>query len=337
MNGMAAKTFSAASLALACVLMAQTAAFATSTPTPAGTIADPRVNESSSLVFSRTEPGLAYTANDQDGPVYAIQVGSGTDVDPVVGTARLVTTVQVPKLVTRWVRKVCNRRTHVCHKRYFLHQRKNTTKRRVWLPFPVVQVNTLVDPEAMAKDSAGTFWLADLGDNAFTRHGGVIYAFSEPGRGDKDVESVRYPIAYADGGSYNVETLLINPLTNAKYLVTKAANGSGLAKVMALPATLQADVPNVATEVASGLPDTIGDGAFTPDGSRVLLRDGAGGTAHVYVLEAATWQTLSTIPDSEIPPGTGPGESMAFDPANPSRYLIGFEGYNSPLYWMTLP
>src|SRR6185436_6728427 len=102
---------------------------------------------------------------------------------------------------------------------------------------------TLRDPEAMSMDSTGRIWLADLGDNYLQRSDGALYAFNEPENpDDQTVEAVRYPVSYSDGHPHDVETLLINPATNAKFVVTKTKGTK--AQVFALPASLNPDVSN---------------------------------------------------------------------------------------------
>src|SRR5690349_22386799 len=67
----------------------------------AGTMTDSRVDESSSLAVSAAFPGIAYTANDENDPIYAIEIGTGR----VVGSARLQTQTTVMKKAKVWVPK----------------------------------------------------------------------------------------------------------------------------------------------------------------------------------------------------------------------------------------
>lgn len=245
-------------------------------PGQAGVIADPRVNEASSLTVSAEHPGIAYTANDEHQPVvFAVDIATGA----VVGTTRLA----------------------------------KGKRRKVWLG----------DPEAMSRDSAGNLWLADTGDNNEVRHDAALYAFQELGGGRHRARATRYPIAYGDGRPHNVETLLINPTTGAKYLVSKVY--SGTATVYALPETLSTTSRNVALPIATGLPQILTDGSFTPDGSAAVVRD----YHQAYVLDPATWTVQRTV---ALPP-MKQGEGLSFDPSD-AAMLLDSEGRPSPLIWV---
>ena len=209
-------------------------------------------------------------------------------------------------------------------------KRKNRCKKVTRLVSVAVSETTnLVDPEAMATDGTGTVWLADTGDNNGKRRGGTLYAFGEPGAGDHTAPATRYAITYPGGASYNVETLLINPLTSAKYLVTKAASGSG--KLFALPKALSSTTPNLAVDTGKAMPAMVSDGDFSPRGTRVILRNGTPGSTQAYVLSATTWAQLSTITVPNT--SSGKGESVSFDPKAP-RFLTSREGDDAPLYWV---
>jgi hypothetical protein len=209
-------------------------------------------------------------------------------------------------------------------------QRQKRCK-KVTRQVPVVAPATLVDPEAMATDSAGTVWLADTGDNDAQRGGGALYAFGEPGAGDHAIPATRYPIVYPGGASYNVETLLINPVTNAKYLVTKSASSNG--RLFSLPRTLSPTTANLSVDTGvTTIPPMVSDGDFSPRGTRVILRNGTPGSQEAFVFNASTWVRLSsitTVPNSS----SGKGESVSFDP-RATRFLTSREGDDAPLYWV---
>lgn len=298
----------------------------TPTPTYAGTMTDSRVDESSSLAVSSASPGIAYTANDENDPVYAVEVGTGR----IVGSARIETQTTETKKAKVWIpkRKYAGNPAVTCQTK---KQRKKLCK-KVTRQVPVAAAATagLVDPEAMATDSAGTVWLADTGDNNLQRHGGALYAFGDPGTGDHATPATRYPIVYPGGVSYNVETLLINPVTNAKYLVSKTASGTG--KLFGLPKALSTTTPNLAVDTGvTTIPAMVSDGDFSPRGTRVILRNGTPGSTQAYVMSATTWVQLGTI----AVPNTagGKGESVSFDAQAP-RFLTSREGDDAPLYWV---
>lgn len=179
------------------------------------------------------------------------------------------------------------------------------------------------DPEAMAIDSHGTLWLGDIGDNKKRRSDVVLFAFPEQGPGDHKVKPVRYAISYPDGRPRNAEAFLLNPVTGAKYLVTKRKKRPGA--LFALPRELRADGSNVAIDMGIPMPTRVTDGAFTADGAWVVLTDGR----QAHVLDPGTWAVIRSI---ALPP-VRQGESIAFDPDG-TRFLIGSEGKNSPLVWV---
>lgn len=294
-------------------------------PTLAGTMTDARVDESSSLAISTAYPGIAYTANDENDPVYAVEIATGR----IVGSARLMASTVTTKRARVWVpkRKHAANPAVTCQTKAQRRKYCKKVKRRV----SVVEYHAanLVDPEAMALDTAGAVWLADTGDNAQQRGGAVVYSFAQPGTGDHPVAATRYPISYPGGGSYNVETLLINPVTNAKYLVTK--NSSGAGKLFALPSALSQTTPNTVIDTGMSLPAMVSDGDFSPHASHVILRDGTEGSTQAYVLSARTWARLGTL---SVPNSSGgKGESVSFSPNEP-QFLTSREGEDAPLYWV---
>jgi hypothetical protein len=182
---------------------------------------------------------------------------------------------------------------------------------------------SFIDPEAMAIDSQGTLWLADVGDNKKRRSSVVLYAFPEQGPGNHKVAPVCYPIVYSDGRPHNVEAFLLNPVSGEKYLVTKRKKKPGA--LFALPTQLKVDDENVAIDLGKPMPTKVSDGAFTANGAWALLTDGR----RAHVLNARTWAVARTI---ALPP-VRQGESLAFHPDG-TGFLIGSEGKRSPLVWI---
>jgi hypothetical protein len=179
------------------------------------------------------------------------------------------------------------------------------------------------DPEAMAVDAQGTLWLADVGDNKGRRKDAALYAFPEQGPANAKVSATRFPIAYSDGKRHNVETLLVNPVSGAKFLITKTTKSPGA--VFALPATLTAGATNVATSIDLPAPRQVSDGAVSPNGVWVVIRD----ATNLYVFDLAK----RTLVQSVTSPPVRKGESVAFSP-NGSALLVGSEGKKSPLFWV---
>ncbi|HUP99809.1 MAG TPA: hypothetical protein VM093_05055, partial [Aeromicrobium sp.] len=73
------------------------------------------------------------------------------------------------------------------------------------------------------------------------------------------------------------------------------------------------------------VPKKVSDGAVSPNGDWVVLRD----TKKFYVFSTQSGEKVQTI--------TGPslekGESLSFNPSGRS-FLVGSEGKKSPLYWV---
>jgi sugar lactone lactonase YvrE len=180
---------------------------------------------------------------------------------------------------------------------------------------------TFTDPEAMAIDSDGTLWLADIGDNKKRRSELTIFAFPEHGPGEHKVRPTCYPVAYPDGRPRNAEAFLLDPTSGAKYVVTKRKKREG--ELFALPAELRADATNVAADLGIPMPRKVTDGAFSADGAHAVLTDGR----EAHVLDARTWAVVRTFP---LPP-VRQGESLAFHPDG-TGFLIGSEGRQSPLH-----
>jgi hypothetical protein len=182
---------------------------------------------------------------------------------------------------------------------------------------------TPLDTEAIAIDGDGELWVADTGDNKGERTDIALYAMPEPGPGQHSVAARRYPLAYPSGPA-DVETLLIDPRTGAKKLVTKGLLAGDL---LELPSALSTDHVNQAEATGHDMPGRVTDGVMSADGRHALLRTGT--SVHVY--DAKTWQLIR----SEETPPLPQGESMAIERSQKS-YLIGSEGEDSPLIRMPL-
>lgn len=178
------------------------------------------------------------------------------------------------------------------------------------------------DSEALSIDDDGTLWVADTGDNLEQRQDAALYSFAEPGEGDQTVTAKRYPLTY-EGGPQNVEALLIEPKTGGKYLISKGFAG---ASVFAVPDPLSPG-SNVAKRVTDA-PAGVTDGAFTLDGSRVLLRT----YADVRELDPSDWDERRSIAS----PPVQQGETLAAESGG-RTFLIGSEGASSPLIRVAIP
>lgn len=177
------------------------------------------------------------------------------------------------------------------------------------------------DPEALAIDADGTLWVADTGDNRGRRDDVALYAFAEPGPGDRTLSPQTFPVTYPDG-PVDVEAMLIAP-DGTKLLVSK---GLVTGEILRLPADLSESGNRV--EPVVRISGTGTDGAFTPDGSRVLLRT----YGDVRVLDTSDWSLVQRL---AVPP-VDQGETLAVEPGAGS-FLIGSEGAGSPLLRVQLP
>ncbi len=185
-----------------------------------------------------------------------------------------------------------------------------------------VEGGTLSDTEALAIDREGTLWVADTGDNLERRKDAALYALPEQGPGNHTVVALRYPISY-DSDSRNVEALLVNPITGAKLLVSKAPLSGTIYK---LPTTLSTDRANVAVAQKGTGPSTVTDATYTADGKYAVMRT----YVSMYLFDATTGTLLNGVrtPDQKQ------GETIA---AEPSSLLVGSEGSESELIRVPIP
>ncbi|AXT85943.1 hypothetical protein C6I20_12620 [Aeromicrobium sp. A1-2] len=182
---------------------------------------------------------------------------------------------------------------------------------------------TLQDTEAIGMGPGGVLWIADTGDNRERRTDVALYALPEPGAGDHSVTAKRYPVTY-EGGPANVEALLVDPITGAKSLVSKALLAG---TIYALPATLRTDGANRATVVDEGAPSLVTDGSMTADGRHALLRS----YVSASVVDTSTWRSVG----SEPLPSQPQGESITIERSD-RTFLIGSEGERSALIRLPL-
>ena len=184
------------------------------------------------------------------------------------------------------------------------------------------------DWEAIATGSDGegrpALYIGDIGDNL----GGAwpeiwIYRILEPQElADRTVSYQRFRFRYADGPR-DAEAMLVDPGTNRIYIVSKQAGGGAF---YAAPQQLSTTKVNVLKKVAKA-PAMVTDGSFSPDGSRIVLRDYV--FAYVFVR-----------PDNELARLTLPvqsqGESITY--TRDGRYLLsGSEGVHAKVWKVPLP
>ncbi|HEY3481698.1 MAG TPA: hypothetical protein VGL02_22605 [Streptomyces sp.] len=124
------------------------------------------------------------------------------------------------------------------------------------------------DVEAISLGPDGDLYVADIGDNLGGSWPEVwIYRFPEPKQlGDRTVDVTRFTVKY-DGGPRNAEALMVHPKTGRVYIASKNEDGGGLYEG---PAKLSSHGVNTFRRIAE-VP-WVTDGAFSPDGSRLVLR-----------------------------------------------------------------
>jgi DNA-binding beta-propeller fold protein YncE len=183
------------------------------------------------------------------------------------------------------------------------------------------------DVEALALDADGRLWVADTGDNRGVRHDASVYVLDEPGVGDGVVEPTRYPIAYDDDASPDVEAMVVHDDGTVELF---SKNLSGGESYELAPGTLEAGSRAVAELTADDLPLMITDAALSPDGRRLLLRT----YVSVVVLDASDPDRapVATLPVT----GLRQGETVAVEPAG-DTFLVGSEGAGQPLWRLALP
>jgi hypothetical protein len=241
-------------------------------------IDDSRIKESSTLAYSKKYPDVVYTLNDENGPIYMVNVTTGK----VVGDFKL-------------------------------------------------KGVTLVDPEALDVGSDGFVTLGDIGDNDLNHKEIAIYVFPEPKLAKRQtIVANKYRLAYKDGKKRNAESLIVNPITNDKFIITKASPKSEIWKIPNKPSETSV---NKLTLVKTGLPVLVSDASFSRTGSHVVLRQ-KGKNDIVYVLKASTWTAAS--PASFKVSRVDQPESIAVNWDN-DEISYGSEGAKSPLYTVTFP
>lgn len=129
-----------------------------------------------------------------------------------------------------------------------------------------------VDVEGLAAGPDGSLWVADVGDNRRSRGAVTVHEVRRTG------EVRHFELAYPDG-PHDAETVLVHPRTGRLLVVTKVPFGGG--SVYRAPGRLQQGQVHRLRRVASA-PGLVTDGAFTPDGRHVVLRDYGRATVHRF-------------------------------------------------------
>lgn len=175
------------------------------------------------------------------------------------------------------------------------------------------------DVEAISIGPDNTIYVADIGDNL----GGTwpevwIYRFPEPKRlADATVSVTRYTVRYEDGPR-NAEAVMVHPRTGRVYIASKERKGASL---YVAPKRLSASTVNTFTKVAP-IDFLVTDGAFAPDGSRLVLRGYFSATAYRWRHDTPKEVGTPRVP---LQPQ---GESVTFTPDG-GALMYGSEGRRS--------
>ncbi|MFF7453193.1 hypothetical protein [Kitasatospora sp. NPDC008115] len=177
------------------------------------------------------------------------------------------------------------------------------------------------DVEAVSLGPDGRLYVGDIGDNLGGKWPEVwIYAFAEPAElHDQTVQVTRYKVRYEDGPR-DAEALMVHPVTGRAYIASKKQGGGGLYQG---PEQLSATGVNTFRRIADAPWTT--DGAFSPDGTRLVLRGYFSATLYRWKDGAPSGgESLST-------PFQRQGESVTFS-ADGRALLYGTEGKDSPVW-----
>ncbi|WP_247597696.1 hypothetical protein [Streptomyces sp. RKND-216] len=176
------------------------------------------------------------------------------------------------------------------------------------------------DVEAVSVGPDGDVFVGDIGDNLGGGWSEVwIYRFAEPERlRDTTVTPTRYTVRYADGPR-DAESLMVHPETGRVYLASKSERSAG---VYAGPEELTASGVNEFARIAD-VDIEATDGAFSPDGSRLVLRSYFGSEMYRWTDEGRP-EPVGSVPVSTF----GQGESVTFTPDG-LTLMFGSEGSNS--------
>jgi hypothetical protein len=179
------------------------------------------------------------------------------------------------------------------------------------------------DVEALAVTPEGRLLVADIGDNARSRHAVRVYSFKEPALGDTSGSAQSWELAYPDG-PHDAEALAVDPVSGRIHVVTKATGGS--AGIYALPATPSRRGANRLTRVAAA-PALVTDAVYLDDGSALAVRS----YTTLALLDPDTWRATAR----QALPAQPQGETLALAPGR-RDLLVGSEGVGSRLLRITV-
>uniref|UniRef100_UPI00069F6D86 hypothetical protein n=1 Tax=Streptomyces sp. SBT349 TaxID=1580539 RepID=UPI00069F6D86 len=180
------------------------------------------------------------------------------------------------------------------------------------------------DLEAISLGPGGDLYVGDIGDNYDGGWEEVwVYRLPEPEELlDATVTPEVYAAVYEDGPR-DAEALMVHPETGRVHIVSKKQDGG--AALYAGPAALTDAGVNTFERVAD-IDQWVTDGAFSPDGTRLVLRGYLSARMYRWPAEGGAPEPVER---SLIPPGGQlQGESVTFAPDGGSL-MFGAEGERS--------
>lgn len=176
------------------------------------------------------------------------------------------------------------------------------------------------DVEAISAGPDGDLYVGDIGDNLGGSWSHVwIYRFPEPKRlRDTTVTATQFVVKYADGPR-DAEAMMVHPKTGRVYLASKKQGGGGA--LYEGPQQLTASGTNTFRKVAP-VDLWVTDGAFSPDGTRLVLRSYFG--SRIYRWQDGRPKDLGSVGV----PVQQQGESVTFT-ADGRTLMYGSEGGDS--------
>ncbi|MBQ0986595.1 hypothetical protein KBZ10_19165 [Streptomyces sp. F63] len=176
------------------------------------------------------------------------------------------------------------------------------------------------DVEGISIGPGGMVYVGDIGDNMGGNWPEVwVYRFKEPEKlRDTTVTPTRFTVRY-DGGPRDAESLMVHPKSGRMYIVSKHKEGGGLYEG---PAEPSASGVNTFRRVAD-IGEWATDAAFSPDGTRLVVRGYFGGSAYRWRDGKPAKLTMSPgVPVQRQ------GESVTFTPDG-RALMFGSEGLRS--------
>ena len=183
------------------------------------------------------------------------------------------------------------------------------------------------DLEAVSVGPDGRVYVGDIGDNL----GGTwpevwLYRFPEPERlRDTTLTPERFTVRYEDGPR-DAEALMVHPRTGRVYIASKSRDGD--AGLYEGPAALVATGEGVNTfRRIADLDLEVTDGAFSPDGTRLVLRGYFTGRVYAWRTTEDGGRLGADLGRLRVPLQRQ-GESLTFAPDG-RTVMVGSEGVHS--------